>query len=322
MPVPETYEPRVPTQPPSGHVERRTAALQALGWSKSDAEWLVLVCLHSGVFTRRQYQDWYHRDKHAASRFVQRLTAAGVAREHPLPGRLTPARFCHVFGRGPYRALGIENAGQRRLGSPALLWRRLLALDCLLAYPDADWLATGPEKAQHFLKRGVPEDILPQRFRGDLAFRHAALNPITDGNDQVSFVFPDPGHGTNRALRYWASDHQLLWCFLRANGVKVEVVVSIRDDGVKNLYEKTLLGWTPAAHALNEDELSFLHAIQASRRHPDPDDLEKWLGMEEANAIEARLTARQDGAVARIDRFTIHVAHRLNDFRLDGAFLE
>ena len=188
MPVPETYEPRIPTQPPSGHVERRTAARQALGWSKSGAEWLVPVCLHSGVFIRHQYRAWCHRAKHAASRFVKRLKAAGVAREHPLPERRTPVRFCHVFGRGLYRALGIEHTNLRRRGSPALLWRRRLALDCLLAYPDADWLATGPEKVQYFLDRGFDEENLPQRFRGGHAFHHATLNPIAAGEDRVTLT--------------------------------------------------------------------------------------------------------------------------------------
>ena len=322
MPVPETFEPRIPTQPPSGHVERRTAALQALGWPKSDAEWLVLVCLHSGVFTRHQYRAWYRRDKHAASRFVKRLKAAGVAREHPLPERRTPERFCHVFGRSLYRALGMENAHQRRLGSPALLWRRLLALDCVLAYPDADWLATGPEKVQYFLDYGFDEEDLPQRFRGDHAFRHATLNPVAAGEVRIGFLFPDPGHGTDRVLRYWASDHELLWFLLRDEGVEVEVIVSVRNSTAKDLYEKTLFGWTPPALALNEDELSLLRAIQEARWNPDPDDLEKRLGPKEANEIAARLAARQDGSMARIDRYTIHVADRLNDFGLEQALLE
>ena len=207
----KAFEPRIPTPWPMPHLEHRTAAVQALGWSPGDAHWLALVCLYSGVFTRLQYRDWHHRDKSAASRFVQRLTAAGVARDHPLPERRTPQRFCHVFGRTLYRVLGIENAHQRRLGSPALLWRRLLTLDCLLAYPDANWLATGSEKLQYFFDRGYDEEELPQRLLGDRAFDHVNLNPIEGGEDRVSFVFPDPGHGTNRALYYWASDHLLLW---------------------------------------------------------------------------------------------------------------
>ena len=187
------FEPRIPGPLPMPHLERRTTAVQALGWSRADAHWLALVCLHSGVFTRLQYREWHHRDKYTARRFVQRLTAAGVARDHPLPERRTPQRFCHVFGRSLYRALGIEHARQRRLGSTSLLWRRLLALDCLLAYPDANWLATGAEKLRFFFERGYDEEELPQRLLGNGAFDHVTLSPIAGGEDRVSFVFPDPG---------------------------------------------------------------------------------------------------------------------------------
>ena len=295
------------------HLVHRTAAVQGLGWSPDDAHWLALVCLHSGVFTRLQYRDWHHRDKYAARRFVQRLTAAGVAREHPLPGRRTPQRFCHVFGRTLYRALGVENAHQRRLGSPALLWRRLLALDCLLAYPDANWLATGEEKLLFFLKHGYDEEDLPQRRLGDRALDHVTLHPIAVEERRVSFVFPDPGHGTSRALYYWASDHLFLWEALRLDGVEVEVIAAVRDDGAKWLYEQTLSGWTPAGAGLNEDERSFLQAIQAARRHPDPDEIGKWIGWMESDDLVARLRPRLHRPPARIDRYTVHFAERLDD---------
>ena len=311
--VTRPFEPRIPGPWPMPHLEHRTAAVHALGWSPADAHWLALVCLYSGVFTGLQYRDWHHRNQYAASRFVKRLTAAGVARDHPLPDRRTPRRFCHVFGRTLYRALGIENAHQRRLGSTALLWRRLLTLDCLLAYPDVNWLATGAEKLRYFFERGYDEEELPQRRLGDRAFDHVTLNPIAGGEDRLSFVFPDPGHGTNRALYYWASDHLYLWEALRREGVEVEVIVAVRDDAAKGLYEETLFRWTPAGAGLNEDERSFLQAIQASRRHPDPDEIGKWLGWEEAHEIEARLRSRLHRPPARIDRYTIHFADRLDD---------
>ena len=89
--------------------------------------------------------------------------------------------------------------------------------------------------------------------------------------------------------------------------------MAVRDNVAKDVYEKTLFGWTPAGAALNEDELSFLQAIQAARQHPDPDEIAKWLGWEEAGRIEARLRPRLHRPSARIDRYTIHFADRLSD---------
>ena len=34
------------------HLKGREQALAALGWTGREAEWIALVCLHSGVFTR------------------------------------------------------------------------------------------------------------------------------------------------------------------------------------------------------------------------------------------------------------------------------
>ena len=91
------------------------------------------------------------------------------------------------------------------------------------------------------------------------------------------------------------------------------VLVAVREDAAQDLYEKAVSGWTPAGAALNKDELSFLQAIQAARRHPDVDEIGKWLGWEEADAIEARLRPRLHWPPARIDRYTIHFADRLSD---------
>ena len=34
------------------HLKGREQALASLGWTGREAEWIALVCLHSGVFTR------------------------------------------------------------------------------------------------------------------------------------------------------------------------------------------------------------------------------------------------------------------------------
>ena len=37
------------------HLKGREQALASLGWTGREAEWIALVCLHSGVFTRAQF---------------------------------------------------------------------------------------------------------------------------------------------------------------------------------------------------------------------------------------------------------------------------
>ena len=48
------------------HLEDRAAALTARGWTQRDAEWLALVCLHSGVFLRSQYPRLHRPDQSGA----------------------------------------------------------------------------------------------------------------------------------------------------------------------------------------------------------------------------------------------------------------
>ena len=39
------------------HLRGRERALEPLGWTGREAEWIALVCLHSGVFIRPQFCD-------------------------------------------------------------------------------------------------------------------------------------------------------------------------------------------------------------------------------------------------------------------------
>ena len=41
------------------HVHDRDKALAPLGWTGHKAEWIALVCLQSGVFTRAQYRYFF-----------------------------------------------------------------------------------------------------------------------------------------------------------------------------------------------------------------------------------------------------------------------
>ena len=122
--------------PPIPHLASRPKALALFGWTGAAAEWLALVCLHSGVFTRVQYCHRFDVGPWGAHRFVRRLVEAGVAAEHPLPALRTTARVCHVFGRRLYRALGVEHTRLRRLGTEVVVFRKLLSLDFVMERPD------------------------------------------------------------------------------------------------------------------------------------------------------------------------------------------
>ena len=55
------------------HLKGREQALAALGWTGREAEWIALVCLHSGVFTRAQFCHYFDTQRNAALRFVKAL---------------------------------------------------------------------------------------------------------------------------------------------------------------------------------------------------------------------------------------------------------
>ena len=55
------------------HLKGRERALAALGWTGREAEWIALVCLHSGVFTRAQFCHYFNTYRKQARRFVKAL---------------------------------------------------------------------------------------------------------------------------------------------------------------------------------------------------------------------------------------------------------
>ena len=113
------------------HFQERTAALEALGWTGRDAEWLALVCLHSGVFLRAQYLAFLGRGhRESATRFDERYRAwcgRQAGRRAPVERAWRGStRLCMVAPRALYRALGAEHVRHRREASPPVVLRRLL----------------------------------------------------------------------------------------------------------------------------------------------------------------------------------------------------
>jgi len=231
------------------HLQGRERALEVLGWTDRRVEWIALVCLHSGVFTRAQYCAFLKVGAVSALRFVRALIRQGVASEDPMPD--IGGRVCRIFSRRVYRALGTEDFRRRRITSPEVLWRRLLSLDYVLEHPEMSWLPTESGKVRCFEHLGIPRRRLPKRvFRGAVGnTRHyfALKLPIAVEADSAVFVHVDPGHSTDTGLCSWGAAHGRLWAALREHGRSVQVVAVARDDRALQRAETVLRRWANTA---------------------------------------------------------------------------
>ena len=306
----------------------RAAILRAHGWTKREADWLALVCLHSGVFTRSQYQARYRLSKQTASRFARRLVEAGIARETRLPDRRAyrPTSLCHVRSRALYRTLGIEDSRHRRSASPELTMRRLLSLDYVLEHRDLDWLPTEREKLAYFQRLGISLAALPQRLhRGPFTDRpirlYFPLNlPIAGSGATTTFVYADPG-GRRRLqsdrLRAWVTDHAALWEALRDGGAAVHIVAVTRTDAAAAANAAVLETWRgpPAAAVPRSDADQELMDVFASAKETgDLRPLGRYGGVMDAVKAVQRIRDREKAARwprKYIDAYSTHVALRL-----------
>ena len=311
---------------PPPTLAERAAALRGLGWTGREAEWLALVCLHSGVFTRRQYAARYRLSKQTASRFAIALLEAGIAREEPIPDRRCPEVLCHVHHRSLYRGLGIEHNRHRRRGPPDLIMRRLLSLDYVMEHDDLGWLPTEPEKVAYFQRLGIPAPTLPRRdYRGPFSRRStrryfAFKLPVAGNGQATTFVFTDTG-GRRRVqrerIRAWADAHTSLWQALRDRACAVHVVAVTRTDDDAAANAAILDTWrgehAPAA-SLPERDQRLLAAVDRAKKTGDLAPLADFGGPIVATTAARALREQERAARAaggQIDAYRTHVAERL-----------
>ena len=312
--------------PPS--LAARIASLQGREWTKREAEWLALVCLHSGVFTRSQYQACYGLHHPAGVRFVRALMDANLARETPFPDRrgYRPTGVCHVHGRSLYRALGIEHSRHRKRATPEITMRRLLSLDYVLEHQDLGWLPTEPEKLAYFQGLGIPVAVLPRRvYHGPCPARttrrYFALKlPLAGSGTDTTFVFADTGSrnpGQRTRILPWAATHVALWDALREHGHAVHVAAVTRTGADAAANAEILESWRgePApAVALTAADEQLLDAVELAKATGDLAPLAQYGGAVQAANAALALHERLRAARARrkyIDAYSTHVAERL-----------
>ena len=260
------------------HLQGREKSLEPFGWRGREAEWIALVCLHSGVFTRAQFCYFFDAlsDRKRAFRFVRDLVNRGLAVEDALPNKRGRAKACRISSKEIYRKLGIENVRHRREVDDSLMLRRLLSLDYVLEHPQLPWLPTEPEKVAFFDLLGVDRRRLPHRLYhgadGNQTRYFALKLPIAANAKTATFVYVDPGRYTDTELRSWGAAHEWLWRALRLQGIEVQVVVIGADYRATIRAEAALKTWSSRA-----SEQSSRREYGPSRNDPDVQNEIKYL---------------------------------------------
>ena len=282
------------------HVAARAAALADLGWKGRDAEWLALVCLHSGAFLRSQYLA-FRGEVHTqvATRFVRRCGDAVV--EEPWMGR--GERLCRVVYRGLYRALGVENIRHRRAGSSGVMHRRVLSLDYVLEHAAEPWLATEQEKVAGLVAAGVPREVMPKRVyagansaRGQQRYFVHKL-PVACGGKAARFVYVQPAWDvTQEGLRTWGKQCEGMWSALIRAGVSVSVSVVGLDPVRLEAASRILRGWEQPGPPGEEDLASELEGLRAALKTGGAAELERFGGFDAGLAKMVELQRRLEGS--------------------------
>ena len=272
------------------HLREREKALEPLGWTGREAEWIALVCLHSGVFTRAQFCFYFDSRRNRATRFVQALFDRGAAVEWSDPlsfnGR---SKICLISGKPIYLALGAEIIRHRRRGSTNVVMRRLLSLDFVLEHSGMGWLPTEVEKVEFFEGLGVDRRLIPRRiYYGAVGAqkRYFALKlPVAVDAETVTFVYVDPGHRTDSELRSWGSAHGRLWDTVREKGRQIRVIgVAAEHESIERA-ERVLRRWAATAPGKPSEGRTVKQEIKEiwnAMHHRDREFLAQYGGFAEA----------------------------------------
>ena len=249
------------------HLRGRDRKLEPLGWTGPDAEWIALVCLHSGVFTRTQFCHYFDARRNRAFRFVQTMVERKEAVESEWPLVNGGGKTCRISIKAIYRALGVEDIRHRREASKPVVMRRLLSLDFVLEHPGMNWLPAEPEKVEFFQKLGLPRRLIPRRIYYGVAGnqkRYFALKlPLAADPKTVTFAYVDPGHSTATELCSWGAAHGPLWDAVRSKGRQVRVIGIGVENATVDRTVRVLEAWAAAEPGKPDEGLTVKQEIKA-----------------------------------------------------------
>ena len=297
------------------HLHDREKSLEPFGWKGREAEWIALVCLHSGVFTRAQFCYFFDAvsDRKRAFRFVRDLLDRGFAVEDALPNKRGRAKACRISSKEIYhKCWELRTSGTAGKVDDSLMLRRLLSLDYVLEHPQLPWLPTEPEKVAFFDLLGIDRRRLPSRLyhgaNGNQTRYFALKLPIAADTKTATFAYVDPGKYTDTELRSWGAAHEWLWRALRLKGIEVRAVVIGADYTATIRAEAALKTWSSRA-----GEQSSQREYGPSRNDPDVQEEIKYIETALNNA-DTRIIAKYGGVEAISDRLM-----ELKDFPSQAA---
>ena len=305
------------------HLRGRDRKLEPLGWTGQDAEWIALVCLHSGVFTRAQFCDYFGVWRSGAQRFVQTLVDRRMAVEGEWPLLNGGGKTCRISSKAIYRALAVENIRHRRKASKPVVMRRLLSLNFVLEHPGMNWLPAEPEKVEFFEKIGLPRRLIPRRIYYGVAGnqkRYFALKlPLAVDPETVTFAYVNPGHQTDTELHSWGAAHGPLWDALRKKGRQVRVIGIAVENATVDRTARVLEAWAAADPGTPDEGLTVkqeIRAIDEAMTRKDREFLAQYGGFAKAARRSVELQRRPEAKVTEgvsIDDYSTWRAVRFAD---------
>jgi len=312
------------------HLHGREKNLAEFGWTEREAEWIALVCLHSGCFLRSQLCYYLQIDRTPARRLVRSIVDRGFGHEVRLQNHQGSPFLCRISNRQIYRALGAEHIRYRRAVDSRLTLHRVLGLDYILENSTRHWLPTEHEKVHFFHSRlNVPTDQLPSRvYKGRAGQKQqffVSKYPIAHEKNTVIFLYIDPCDLTDKPLRSWLADHRPLFDVLRHAGKRIRVVVVASDRKILTRAERILRPWSKAQPVPHEPSprTDELHRLTQAYRKGDLNALQQWGGADAAFARMNELKRQSPASEAasapcQIDSYSIWHSTRLTGINFES----
>jgi hypothetical protein len=232
------------------HSERQ-AALERLGYTPREAQFLCLAALHGGYFLRRQYALFVGRvDGGIVTQLIEKTLANGHARSYAYRHK---TNIYHLYTRSFYDALGQGDNRNRRVRQALTIKNKLMGLDFVLAHPDRVYLATEQEKLAYLESLQIPTSVLPAKvYRaaesgGETARYFVEKYPIFLAQAApatapvVSFCFVDEGLSTLSHFETFLAQYGPLFASLPDFSVIYVADSALHFESAQALFERFLM---------------------------------------------------------------------------------